>query len=231
MTPQQLLLDIRPDALNTLGNFVVGNNAELLARLSALADPGAVDQIYLWGPAGSGRSHLLRGVLKAAQMRQRPVSFSEGAHLDSAQDLAPGTLVIIDDVDDLNEIAQIGLFRTFNAARHLGLALLLSGGTPPLRLKAALREDLRTRIGSALIYEVQALSDTEKAAALRAHGAGRGMRIDAALIDYLLRHGRRDLPSLMAVLDALDQASLEQHRPVTLPLLREILQTSPELNT
>ncbi|HQW21597.1 MAG TPA: hypothetical protein PLI90_13115, partial [Rhodocyclaceae bacterium] len=74
------------------------------------------------------------------------------------------------------------------------------------------------------------LGDTEKAAALRRHADGRGLRIDDALIDYLLHHGRRDLPSLLASLDALDLASLEQRRPATLPLLREILQTSLNLN-
>ena len=231
MTVQQLLLDIRPEAPATLDNFVVGDNAELLARLRALSASASADQIYLWGLPGSGRSHLLRGVLKLAQARRRPVSFSEGARLGTELVVAPGTLVIIDDVDDLDEIAQIALFNTFNAARQNGLALLLSGSTPPLRLNATLREDLRTRIGSTLIYEVRPLSDAEKAAALRSHGASRGMRIDEALIDYLLHHGRRDLPSLLAVLDALDQVSLERQRPVTLPLLREILQTSLELNT
>lgn len=230
MRRQQLLLDIRPPAENTLDNFVAGGNGELLARLSVLANPGSVDQIYLWGPPGSGRSHLLRGVMKLAQERRRPVSFSEGARLGAELELDRGTLVIVDDVDELNETAQIALFRAFNAARQDGLALLLSGGMPPLLLKTAVREDLRTRIGSALIYQVQALSDTDKAAALRSHGNGRGMRIDDALIDYLLHHGRRDLPSLMAVLDALDQTSLEQHRPITLPLLREILQTTLEFN-
>ena len=230
MPRQQLLLDIRPEALATLDNFVVGDNAELLARLGTLAAPGTVDQIYLWGPPGSGRSHLLRGAAELAQARARPVSFSEGARLGAEAALAPGTLVIVDDVDDLDESAQINLFRIFNAARQQGLALLLSGSSAPLRLKATLREDLRTRIGSTLIYELRPLSDGEKAAALRSHGAGRGMRIDAALIDYLLHHGRRDLPSLLAVLDALDQISLEQQRPLTLPLLREILQTSLELN-
>ena len=50
------------------------------------------------------------------------------------------------------------------------------------------------------------------------------MRLDDDLIDYLLRYGRRDLPSLLAVLDALDAASLERKRPPTLPLLREVMQ-------
>jgi len=230
VTPQQLLLNIRPETAESLDNFVIGDNTELLARLRAQTDPGSMDQIYLWGPPGSGRSHLLRGVARLAQARARPVSFSEGAGLASEPELPPGTLLIVDDIDDMGEIAQISLFRTFNAARVNGLALLLSGSTPPLRLKSALREDLRTRIGSALIYELQPLSDVEKAIALRRHGDGRGMRIDDALIDYLLHHGRRDLPSLMAVLDALDRTSLEQQRPLTLPLLREVLQTSLELN-
>jgi len=224
VTHPQRLLDIRPQQIPSLDNYVAGGNVELLARLTALADADAIDQIYLWGPPGSGRSHLLRGVLATARAQRRPVSFSEGALLGDEPVPAPGTLVIVDDVEVLSDAAQIALFRIFNAARPSGLALLCSGNAPPLRL-AALREDLRSRIGSALIYEVQPLSDAEKAAALRQHGASRGMRIDDALIDYLLRHGRRDLPSLLAVLDALDRASLQQQRPLTLPLLREILQT------
>ncbi|MDD5177451.1 MAG: DnaA regulatory inactivator Hda [Sterolibacterium sp.] len=223
---QQLLLDLRPEQSPRLDNFVVGKNAELVARLGALSNLGVFDQIYLWGPPGSGRSHLLHGTLEEAQAHGRPVCFIEGTKLGDHLAPAPNSLVIIDDVDALSMAAQITLFRTFNAARLIGLALLLSGPQPPLHLKPALREDLRTRIGSALIYEVQPLSDEEKAAALRQHGTNCGMQLDDSLIDYLLRHGRRDLPSLLAVLNALDRISLEQHRSVTLPLLREILQTA-----
>lgn len=224
--PRQLLLDIHPEHVPTLDNFVVGDNRELVARLAALADHDAFDQIYLWGAPGSGRTHLLRGALAMAQERGRPICFVEGARL--GEDLAPppGSLIIIDDVHLLDATGQMTLFRIFNAARLVGLALLLSGSEPPLRLAETLREDLRTRIGNALIYEVHALDDAAKAAALRRHADGRGLRIDDALIGYLLHHGRRDLPSLLASLDALDRTSLEQRRPPTLPLLREMLQTS-----
>ena len=47
--------------------------------------------------------------------------------------------------------------------------------------------------------------------------------MEGEVIGYMLRHSARDLPSLMAVLDALDQASLERKRPVTVPLLKEML--------
>jgi DnaA family protein len=228
---RQLLLELRPEPAPSFDNFVVGRNAELVARLAALSDPAVSDQIYVWGPPGSGRSHLLHAALAAAQARQRPASLIEAAQLGEQLAATPNSLVILDDIDALSDVAQITLFRTFNAARRIGLALLLSGPEPPLRLQAALREDLRTRIGSALIFEVQPLSEDEKAAALRQHAVNRGMRLDESLIDYVLRHGRRDLPTLLAVLDTLDRTSLEQKRPVTLPLLREILQTTLELGT
>ena len=99
---------------------------------------------------------------------------------------------------------------------------LLAGREPPARLK--LREDLRTRIGQTLVYEVKPLSDDEKSAALKRHALMRGMKVDEGLVRYLLSRGRRDLNSLMAVLDSLDRATLEQKRPATLPLLKEVMQ-------
>ncbi len=228
MTLQQLLLDIRPEEAPSLDNYVVGDNAELMARLAGLADPRVFDQIFLWGPPGSGRSHLLRGALAKAQVRARPVIMIDGAMLGEELAPAPGSLLIVDNVEALSESAQITLFRTFNAARLVGLALLLAGQSPPLRLK--LREDLRTRIGATLVYEVKPLSESDMADVLKRHANARGMRIDNTLIEYLLRHGRRDLPSLLRVLDTLDRVSLEQQRVLTLPLLRDVLLTTLDLD-
>jgi DnaA family protein len=232
MPQQQLLLDLKPEQPPTLENFVAGANTELLSRLRLLTQPHCFESIYLWGPAGSGKSHLLAATAGAAQ---RPATFlaaqklPEGTHgAGTDTTVGAGSLLIIDDVEQLSADAQIVLFRLFNAARFLGLTLLLSGSEPPLRL--ALREDLRTRIGQMLIYQVQPLSDSEKAAALQRHAVERGMLMDSGVVQYLLRHGRRDLPSLITMLDHLDRVSLEQHRAPTLPLLRELMQTSFDLN-
>ena len=180
------------------------------------------DAIYLWGPQGCGKSHLLAATATQAAHR-RPVSL-HGRRRGQRRDRRharracwPSTTC-----KHSSDAAQIALFRIFNAARLAGLALLLSGAEPPSRL--ALREDLRTRIGQTLVFEVKSLTDEEKSAALRRHALMRGMRVDDGLVRYLLRHGRRDLPSLMAVLDSLDRATLEQQRPATLPLLKEVMQ-------
>lgn len=215
----QLLLDLKPEHPPTLDNFVVGTNGELLSRLRGLTDRGSFDALYVWGPSGCGKSHLLAATVAAAR---RPACLLAGVDVGTEITISPGMLLAIDDVAVLSEPAQVALFRTFNTARIAGLALLLAGSLPPGRLE--LREDLRTRIGQTLIYEVKPLSDDEKSAALRRHAMMRGMMVDEGLVRYLLAHSRRDLPSLMAILDSLDRATLERQRPATLPLLKEVMQ-------
>ena len=224
----QLLLDLKPEQPPTLDNFVAGANNELLARLRDLADNHAYEAVYLWGPDGCGKSHLLAATATRAVCR-RPAIYLDAATLDGEIPTATRMLIVIDDVHNLGDAAQVALFRTFNAARLAGLAIVLSGNVPPAQL--ALREDLRTRIGQAMIYEMKLLSDEEKSAALTRHAMLRGMRVDAGLVRYLLEHGRRDLPSLMAVLDALDKATLQRQRPATLPLLKEVMQLQLEGTT
>lgn len=222
-----MLLELKPEQIPTLDNFVVGANAELVERLRELGSTHSYEAIYIWGGEGCGKSHLLAATAEAVE-GHRPLAYLDGGETGCELTLEPGTLLVIDNIERLDPKAQIALFRCFNAARFLGLALLLAGKEPPLRLE--LREDLRTRIGQALIYEIQSLSDEQKAAALRQHAIERGMLMDPAVVNYLLRHGRRDLPSLMAMLNCLDRASLEQKRPPTVPMLRDLMQTSLDLD-
>jgi DnaA family protein len=219
--PQQLTLDIRPEPHPAFENFVAGANAELVARLRALALPKTYDAVYLWGPAGCGRSHLLQATRAAADAAGRRAILVAGEEAGAELPCPPGGLLVVDDVDRLDATAQVALFRAFNSARLAGLALLLAGPAPPLELK--LREDLRTRIGQALVFQVKPLSDEEKAATLQNQARGRGLKVEDEVIGFMLRHAERDLPSLMAVLDALDRASLERKRPITVPLLKEML--------
>ncbi len=222
---KQLVLDIRPDAPPTLGNFVAGGNDELLAALDTLATlPG---HVYLWGPHGSGRTHLLRAAVNAATTADRAALYIPAAEAGGELPQTADTLLAVDDIDALDADAQIALFNAFNRAGRNGQKLLLAGDAPPLQL--ALREDLRTRVGQCLVYEVRPLDDEARAAILRTLAERRGLRLADDVTDFLLRHGRRDVPSLLAVLDALDAASLERKRAVTLPLLREMMQTGLEI--
>jgi len=197
--PRQLPLDISPPAEPTFDNFIAGANAEALERVRALAAGAAREPlVYLWGEPGSGRSHLLRA---AARANPR--------------------LVAADDVESLEPAGQQALFLAINAARDGQAAVLATGSAPPAGL--AMREDLRTRLGSGLVYQLKPLSDADKALHLRAEAERRGLRLTDEVVWYLLHHLPRDVASLNAVLDLLDRHSLARQRPVTLPLIREAL--------
>ncbi|MFO1320150.1 MAG: DnaA regulatory inactivator Hda [Burkholderiales bacterium] len=214
---KQLALGLALDAAMGLEASVVGGNAELLSALWSvcLDDPGE-RLVYLWGVPGSGRSHLLNAAARTAAEAGRPVVRFDG---DSRHD--PCALVLADDVDGLDGPEQIALFNLINAQRSDGGALIAAGPVPPGEL--ALRPDLRTRLAWGLVYQVQPLDDEDKVLALSRHAQARGFRMPEEVANYLLRHGQRDLRSLILALDRLDRRSIEQHRPLTIPLLREVL--------
>lgn len=213
----QLLLDIAPDSQPTLDNFVAGRNLELLSALRhALAGSSSERCFYVWGETGSGKSHLLQACVRAAADARRSAVYAQGSVPQFAE------VVALDDAERLDEAAQIELFDLYNRMRDSGGMLLVSGTQAPLHL--TLRDDLRTRLGWGLVYQVHGLSDEEKAQALAQHAEARGFALPPEVAQYLLRHGRRDLPSLMAALDALDAQSLRLHRAPSVPLLKEIMQ-------
>lgn len=232
---KQLVLDLDADAPPSLDNFVTGANGELLARLRGLASDEAeqrehatpLPQLYLWGSAGSGRSHLLQASVAAAQATGRPARLVAAREVGSELPLLDDGLLAIDDVDALDPPAQIALFNAFNRSRSCGQRLLLAGSQPPLAL--ALREDLRTRIGQCLVYQLQPLDDETRAAIIATLAQRRGLPLASEVLDYLMCHGERELPRLLAVFEALDAAALERKRPITLPLLRELIQRGLQL--
>jgi len=212
----QLLLDISPVWVPTLDNFVAGRNVELLSALRhALAGTTSERCFYLWGETGSGKSHLLQAVMRQAR------GMGQFAQYASATVPEPAQAVAVDDVEALDEAGQVAMFALYNRQRESGGMLLVSGTAAPAHL--TLRDDLRTRLGWGLVYQVHPLNDAEKSLALEQHALARGFELPPEVTQYLLRHGRRDLPSLLAVLDALDAECLRLKRGASVPLLKEIM--------
>ena len=213
----QMLLGISPDWIPTLDNFVAGHNVELLSVLNnALNKTHDQRSVYIWGEEGGGKTHLLQATVHKATSLGLSAEYARGSVPDVAQ------VVALDDVELLEDAAQIALFELYNRLRENGGMLLISGSVAPIHLK--LRDDLRTRLGWGLVYQVQALRDEEKALALQQHAQARGFVLSDEVTQYLLRHGRRDLPALLGVLDALDELCLRLKRAASVPLLKEVMQ-------
>lgn len=195
---KQLLLDIQPPAAPSLDNFIAGKNAEAIASIQALIHgQAAANFIYLWGPIGSGKSHLISAA--------------------NAQGVT-----VADDVHQLDDQAQIDLFNQYNNIKEAGGTLIASGEHAPTQM--GLRDDLATRLAWGLVYQLHPLSDAEKAEALKKHAEERSMMLPEEVITFCLRNLRRDLPTLMSVLDALDEWSLTEKKPVNVAMLKKLLQ-------
>ena len=199
---KQLLLEIAPPPKPTLDNYVLGRNAEAIYALqTALNGDSSHKFIYLWGEKGCGKSHLIQACLSLAT-----------AH----------NATCVDDVQLLDNEAQIALFNTYNQARESNRLLIVAGDAAPTQM--GLRDDLATRLAWGLAYQLHPLTDSEKALALKNHAFERGMKLPDEVLDYCLRYLRRDLPTLMNTLNALDEWSLTTKKSVTVPMLRNLLQ-------
>ncbi|UXY15257.1 DnaA regulatory inactivator Hda [Chitiniphilus purpureus] len=213
---QQLVLDLQLPAPPSFEGFVRGDNAEPLFMLAEWA-AGAPEPrfLYLWGEPGVGKSYLLA----AAAARGPGCVIQAPEPLPDV--LAPDGMLIVDDVGKLTGPQQIRLFDHYNTLREGGGRLLAAGALPPMLLP--LRDDLATRLGWGLVYQLRPLSDADKAAALRRRALSLGFELADEAADYLLRHAARDLPTLNALLARANVYALSRQRPVTVPLLREVL--------
>ena len=206
-TPRQLTLDLVNPPQPSLANFVVGRNAEVIAALRAVAAGAGERFIYLWGESGSGRTHLMQALGQKADVRVP--EFDTRTHL-----------FLVDDIELISEDDQQRLFVLLNEVRSSDTARFIgAGNAAPMHLP--LRDDIRTRLAWGLVYPLHALSDAEKAQALTAHAATRGLALSTDVVDYLMAHMPRDMRKLVAIVDALDEYALSEKRSVTVPLARQ----------
>lgn len=226
---RQLLLDLDAERPPSLETFAVGQNAELAQLLSLFSARTASQYgervVYLWGEAGAGKTHLLHALAANGDARYIPAHAPESAFTHSP-DIS---MYLLDDCQNLSPQAQIDAFALFNEIRAHDGFLVAAGNHPPMILN--LREDLRTRLGWGLIYQVHGLTDEDKIDALERSANARGISIAAGVLPYLITHYRRDMNSLTQMLNQLDRYSLETKRPITLPLLRELLQQQQAYTT
>ena len=194
----QLLLNIHPPSIKSLENFVIGDNFEAISVIKKFTTDKNLQFFYLWGVQGSGKSHLSSVVKK-------------------------NNILVIEDIESMNDIEQIQAFSIFNNCKENGKKLFITGSNSPNNM--GLRSDLASRLSWGIVYQIKALTDNEKKLALLNHSKQKGMSSNVKVIDYCMKNLKRDLHYLIATLDALDNWSLKTKKPMTIPLLKKLLET------
>lgn len=225
MRPIQLPLGIRLDDAATFENFTPGDNAALLSLLKTGTEPF----IYIWGSAGSGKTHLLQALChqfstvgKAAMYI--PLAEEESLSPEIFDGLEATALICIDDVHVIAGRTdwEQALFHFYNRVRENNSHLYITANVSPSGLGIRLA-DLLSRLGWGITYQLHALQDEQKITALQLRARGRGMELSTEVAGYLLKQLPRDMHSLFSILDRLDQASLHEQRSLTIPFVKQWL--------
>ena len=179
---------------------------------------------YLWGNAGSGKTHLLKAVQSRLREQGATVGWIDPSQLEPPPFDERWAVVLMDDVHLYTAVQQHAAFNWFVNAQTFQRGVLSAGNLPPSELK--LRDDLRTRLGWGHVFELQVLSETERRAVLRQAADARGLFLGDEVMDFMLTRFSRDLGSLMELLDLIDGYALQTKRGITIPLIKSMMAES-----
>jgi DnaA family protein len=201
-------------------------NPGLVDLLGAVALDRASSWLYLSGPPGSGKTHLLLAACAQARAQGLDASYLPLAALpgrlgEALAGQARAALVCLDGLEAIagNEADEVALFHFHNAARAAGARVLYAASAMPAALALGL-PDLRSRLEQCTRIALEPLDEAGRREVLRQRAARRGLELDEGVLDYLLRRVGRDLGTLTGLLDRLDQASLAAQRRLTIPFLK-----------
>ena len=224
----QIPLQLEPRRPDRFDEFVAGPNENALAAVRQLLDETG-GSLFLSGPEGSGKSHLLNALCHAARenglaafyIALKRLPEEAAASLEGLQVL---DLVCVDDLDAVagNPVWENALFACFNEVRAAHGRLLVSSSQSLASLELCL-PDLTSRLAWGVRQNLRLPDDEGKLQILQQRA--RTLRIDLPedVQNYLLKHSKRDMSSLLLALERLKDAAFVSKRKITVPLAREIL--------
>ena len=222
---KQLALDIGLARAPSLAGFLAGPNEAAFRHLQLWAGSPTRSPVptYLWGAAGSGKTHLLRAVAENLREQGASAGWLDPGIAEPPEFDERWAVLLLDDVHLYSAVQQHAAFAWFVQAQTLQRGVLAAGALPPADLK--LREDLRTRLGWGHVFQLHVLSEPERRAVLRQAADARGVFLSDEVMDFILTRFSRDLDSLLQLLDHLDAYALQAQRAITIPLIRSMLES------
>lgn len=227
----QLLLDLghRP-ALGREDFLVVPSNevaVEWIDRWPDWPQPG----LALYGAPGAGKTHLTQ-VWRAASGAVA-VAGQDLLSDDPPELLGEARACVVEGAEDLfaapdepgeaaRDEAQRRLLHLYNTIVQRGGHMVLTGRQAPARWNVDL-PDLRSRLAALPAVELGPPDERLIEAVLIKQFADRQLRVDAAVVRYLLRRMERSFVAARALVRAIDEESLRRGQQVTVPLVRQVL--------
>ncbi len=205
-----------PENVPTWENFIIGENGLALRALRNWLTNPSTPVFFLYGERSSGTSHLLKA---------SALNYVDALDNPSLKHFPLENIIALDHVQRLDETGEQLFFNAFNQKKQF---FLVAGNQPPRYLN--LREDVKNRLGTGLIYRLKSLAEAQKKSVLSHWAKEEGVRLSDSVLDYLLTHAPRDMKSLQIFLKKADYYCFVQKRALTVPFVRHILENPNEFS-
>jgi DnaA family protein len=207
-------------------SFLPAGNEMLVSTLEGVARGSVPHGCWIWGPAATGKTHLLQATCERAGDRSAyvPLRLMADAGPEILEGLTSRELICLDDLDAVAGDAawEAALFGLCNAILDADRTLVVSAGMSPRESRITL-PDLKSRLSLLAVFQLHALTDEQRVQALQLRAGHRGLELPDDTAGFLLNRSRRDMASLYELLDRLDHEALRAQRRLTIPFVRQVL--------
>lgn len=234
--PQQMTLNLCLPDHATFTNFYTGKNQNVVTILHSIATNPLTKFTYLWGEHGCGRTHLLLACCayyheQNVATTYIPLKELKGSSPKILENLENMALLCFDDLDVVAGLPhwEEAIFHCFNRLQQQQCNIIVTASATPHAIPFCL-QDLKSRMTSGMIYEIKALNDDEKIAALQFRARQLGLTLSHQTASFMINHCARDTTSLFKLLRQLDKKALQTQRRLTVPFIKTLLQGESQKN-
>lgn len=227
---EQLPLDVQLADYAVFDTWFAGSNGALVHALREAATVKTCTICWVWGPVGSGRTHLLQACVNEAHQQGNRTAYlslnpDSGIEPDMAMAMDGLDVLCVDDIDQVAGDAawEQALFNLYEGIRQRGARLIMAAEKSPLHCSFAL-PDLVSRFTSGATFRVNTLTDEEKISAMKLRAHWRGLDLPDDVAKYLFARIERSNVKLFEVLDRLDKKALVEKKRLTIPLAKSVLE-------
>lgn len=219
----QTVLNLPARPLTGRGDFLVtSSNAEAVGMIDSL--PNGFSGAIIYGENGSGKTHMSHLFAEAVRLKeQKKTVFAEAASLsvDILEHwLKESPFLVLENVRA--PVDERALFHLINSIKGMGGFLFMTSEMPPLQWNLAL-PDLITRLKAMPCVAITAPDEMLMRAVLVKQFADRQLSVAPEVIEYLLKNMERSFSAAAFVTKQADELSLAEKRPVTIPLVKQVL--------
>jgi chromosomal replication initiator protein len=225
-------------------NFVVGpsNRFAHAAALAIAEQPGGhYNPLFVYGPAGLGKTHLLQAIAQhCAELHPRLEicyltseeffnGFIDGIRrkrMDEFKARYRGVdMLLLDDVQFLEGKEQIleEFFHTFNSLYEAGKQLVFSSDRPPKSL-SSLEDRIRSRFEWGLTTDIQPPDVETRLAILRKNAAFAPVEVPEPVLDFMANRVVDNIRELEGALTRVTAYAALTHQPIDLEMAEDVLQ-------